>query len=96
LAYEHQPRSVRHDDLQRLARADEKTITKEVRSREAKEKAEAAASIVKRIVGVEEELAEIRTMIRNDHGLDRRRYRDLDNMRRILVQLKEGLGPNST
>ena len=91
LAYEHQPRSVRHDDLQRLARVDENAITKEVRAREATAQANAVALIVERIAGIEDEFGEVRTMIRNSRGLDRRRYRNLDNVRRALAHLREGL-----
>lgn len=96
LAYEHQPRSVRHDEVQRLARVDENAITKAVREREAKEKANTDALIVQLITHVEGKLGEIRTRLRDSRGLDRRRYRDLDNIRRTLRQLREALETDST
>jgi HSP90 family molecular chaperone len=89
LAYEHQPRSVRHDDLQRIARADENAMSEKTKEREATDNAAASDQLAKLIEIVEKALGDIRTLVRAQHGLDHRRYRDLDNMRRALTHLRE-------
>jgi hypothetical protein len=73
LEYEHQPRSVRHDDLQRIARGDENAMSEKTKEREAADSAAASDQLAKLIEGVEKALGEIRTLVRAQHGLDGRR-----------------------
>jgi len=70
---------------------DENAITEEVRAREATAQANGVALIVERIADIEDEFGEVWTMLRNSRVLDRRRYRDLDNVRRALTHLRESL-----
>ena len=66
-------------------------MSEKTKDREAADNAAASAQLAKLIGGVEKALGEIRTLVRAQHGLDRRRYRDLDNMRRALTHLQESL-----
>jgi len=47
--------------------------------------------IVEAHADIEDEFGEVWTMLRNSRVLDRRRYRDLDNVRRALTHLRESL-----
>jgi hypothetical protein len=87
LAYEHQPRSVRHDDLQRIARADENAMSEKTKEREATDKATAAANRDARFAALTANLAleadELDAAMRSA-GIDRVVYRQIGHARRAL------------
>ena len=64
-------------------------MSEKTKEREATDNAAASDQLAKLIEIVEKALGDIRTLVRAQHGLDHRRYRDLDNMRRALTHLRE-------
>jgi len=87
LAYEHQPRSVRHDDLQRIARADENAMTEKKKDREAADKTTATANRDARFAALTANLAlkadELDAAMRSA-GVDRVVYRQIGHACRAL------------